>query len=224
MALITRPAGHTDGTPASRFASVNLLPAETTERQRARKIARRFVLAGVGLAVVCGGVWLAQARAINSAEDELAAAEQAHADSQAQLTPLLPVKAFSAAIDQQQTVVGTAMATHTSFSRALTGFAAAWPAGSTMRTLDAVLGTSCAGPDPFQTSTSIGCLTWSVTVPGEQQVRDLTAAIPASPGLVDPYLTGAVRNEGTFDASGTVNFDPQLLTGRFADLLEGVAP
>jgi hypothetical protein len=223
MALITRPAGQTEALSTA-YTSVNLLPGETTERQRARKVAHRFVLAGVGLAVVCGGIWLAQAKAINSAEDDLAAAEQAHADSKAQLAPLLPIKSFSASIDEQQTLVGTSMATHTSFSRAMTGFAAAWPAGSTMRTMDATLGTTCAGPDPFQPAPSIGCLTWSVTVPGEQQVRDLTAAIPTSPGLVAPYLTGAVRNEGTFDASGTVNFDVQLLTGRFADLLEEVTP
>jgi hypothetical protein len=223
MALLTRQAGSSAKSAASAYRSVNLLPAETIERNRASVVARRFVLAGLGLVVVGGGVWLAQANAINSAKDDLAAAEQAHAEARAELTPLQPVKAFSATLDQQQAVVGTAMATHTSFSGALDGFAVAWPAGSTLRTLDAKLGAGCAGPNPFAPAASIGCLTWTVTVPGEQQVRDLTANLETSPGLVEPYLTGAVRNEAVFDANGTANFDSELLTGRFADLLAEVA-
>ncbi len=154
---------------------------------------RRFVLAGVGVAAVGTGIWLAQDSAISSAESELVAAESAHADAQAQLTPLQPVRAFSASLQQQQEVVGTAMAGHTSFARTLDSFAAAWPAGSSLRTLDATLGTGCPGPDPFAPAPSIGCLTWAVTVPGEQQVRDLTAGLATVPGLVSPYLTGAVQ-------------------------------
>ncbi len=227
MAMLTRSAGNRTqqaaGPAVQTNPSVNLLPPETLERKRARVITRRFVLAGVGVAAVATGVWLAQASAISAAESELVAAEAAHADAQARLTPLTPVRAFSASLQQQQEVVGVAMAGQTSFADTLDGFATAWPAGSNLRTLDATLGTGCAGPNPFQPAPSIGCLTWAMTVPGEQQVRDLTANLGTVPGLVSPYLTGAVRNELAFEANGTVNLDPQMLTGRFADLLEGAA-
>ena len=42
---------------------------------------------------------------------------------------------------------------------------------------------------------------------------------------MSPFLTGAVQNTqtGGFDATGTVNFDERLLTGRFKDLVKGAA-
>jgi hypothetical protein len=226
MAMLTRQTGKRapEQSGPSATQAVNLLPAETVQRHRARVIARRFVLAGLGVLVAGAGVWLAQAAAIDSAQTELATAESELADAQSRLEPLQPVKAFSSTLDQQQELIGTSMAQHTSFSRALTGFAGAWPAGSSLRTLDATLGSGCPGPDVFQPAPSIGCLTWAVTVPGERQVRDLAADLETRRGLVSPYLTGVVRQDGTYEATGTVNFDERLLTRRFADLLEEVAP
>jgi hypothetical protein len=229
MAILTLPGatasrGDATGSLPTTFA-VNLLPSETRERQRARVLIRRFVLATFGLVAVGAGVWLAQASAIEMAEQELASAESDLVSTRSELEPLQPVKAFSASLDQQEQLVGTSMALHTSFSRTVDGFAAAWPAGSSLRTLDVVLGAGCAGPDTFEPAPSIGCLTWTVSVPGQGQVRQLTASLDESPGLVSPFLTGAVRAQGTsgFEATGTVNFDDRLLTGRFQELLEGVA-
>jgi hypothetical protein len=229
MAILTRPHGGATrkdtgpGEPTNHV--VNLLPAETVERQQARLLVRRFVLAAVGLVVLGAGLWLAQASAINSAQEQLASSQSDLTDAQARLEPLAPVKAFSASLDQQQQLVGTSMAMHTSFSRVLQSFSAAWPAKSDLRTLDAVLGTGCAGPDTFEPAPSIGCVTWTVSVPGQAQVRQLTAALAHQRGLVSPFLTGAVRSDetGRYDASGTVNFDVRLLTNRFKNLLEEVA-
>ncbi len=78
------------------------------------------------------------------------------------------------------------MATHTSFADALDSFEAAWPAGSSLRTLDAALGAGCPGPEPFQPPASIGCITWSVAVPGEKQVRDLVDDLAGVPGSSRP--------------------------------------
>jgi hypothetical protein len=231
MAILTRP-----GTGSSRRTvsgptrptsyAVNLLPPEAALRQRARVLVRRFVIGAVGLAVVGAGVWLGQASTIASANDELASAESDLAGARSQLEPLQPVKAFSVSLDRQEELVGTSMARHTSFSRTLRGFADAWPAGSNLRTLEASVGTACAGPDTFQPAPSSGCLSWTVSVGGEVQVRRLTASLAKTPGLVSPFLTGAVRDAegGDFEATGTVNFDDRMLTGRFHDLLEGVAP
>jgi hypothetical protein len=230
MAVLTRPGTKSAGAEASGSLPtrhvVNLLPPETLERQRARVLVRRFVLAALGLVVVGAAVWLAQAAAIDTAEQELVAAESDLESAQAELEPLQPVKGFAASLEQQEQLVGTSMALHTSFSRVLDGFAASWPAGSRLRTLDVALGAGCAGPDTFEPAPSIGCVTWTVTVPGETQVRELTASLGDSPGLVSPFLTGAVRDQENrgFEATGTVNFDDRLLTGRFHELLEGVAP
>ena len=128
--------------------AVNLLPAETLQRNHERQLARRFVIAGVGAVALVGAVWPTQAAAIHMAESDLAAAEQAQADARAQLVPLQPIKSFSVAMNQQEAVIGTTMATHTSFADALDSFESAWPAGSSLRTLDAVLGAGCAGPEP----------------------------------------------------------------------------
>jgi hypothetical protein len=228
MAILVHPrdkhSGSATGPAVQANPAVNLLPAETVERYRARAVVRRFVLAAGGVAVVGACLWLAQAAAINAAENDLADAESSLAQTQSQLTPLEPVKAFSAALDQQEEVVGTSMAGQTSFSRALDQFAGAWPRGSSLRTLEGTLGASCPGPDPFQTGESIGCLTWTVSVLGERQVHDLTAGLSGFRGLTSPYLTGATRNEGEFEATGTVNLDQRLLTRRFTDPTEEVAP
>lgn len=200
--------------------SVNLLPAETVERQRERALVRRFLVAGAGAVVVVASVWLAQTVVIQMAKADLAAAEDAQATARADLVPLQPIKAFSAAVAQQEQVIGTTMATHTSFADALDSFRDGWPGGSSLRTLDAALGTPCPGADLFAPAASIGCLTWTVTVPGEEQVRDLVADLGDQHGLVSPYLTGATRAESDFDATGTVNFDDRLLTHRFTDQLE----
>ena len=139
MTILTRQeirAARKDVEPAQPTKhSVNLLPPETVERQRARALLRRFVFAVLALLVVGAGVWLAQASAIQSANDELTAAQSDLASARSRLEPLQAVKAFSASLDGQQQLVGESMARHTSFSRTLQGFAAAFPQGTEARAL-----------------------------------------------------------------------------------------
>lgn len=204
--------------------AVNLLPAETVQRNHERQLARRFVIAGLGAAALVGVVWTTQTAVIHMAKNDLAAAEEAQADARSQLVPLQPIKSFSVAMVQQEVVIGTTMANHTSFADALDSFQAAWPGGSSLRTLDAALGAGCPGPEPFAPPASIGCITWTVAVNGEKQVRDLVDDLSGEAGLVSPYLTGATRNESEFDATGTVNLTDELLTNRFTNQIAEATP
>jgi hypothetical protein len=219
----TSPVSGPTGTPGGMWA-VNLLPAETAQRQAESNLIRRFMVAGVGVVALTGVAWVAQTVVIKVAENDLAVAGVAQQAAQQALARLEPIQTFASAMSQQNEVIGTTMATHTSFADALRGFRSAWPAGSEVQTLDAKLGAGCPGPEPFQPPASIGCITWSVSVPGQKQVRDLVADLSGVPGFVSPYLINAARNESAFDSSGTVNFDDRLLTHRFSDKLSEVTP
>lgn len=204
--------------------AVNLLPPETAQRHAENRLMRRFAVAGVGVVALVGAAWVAQTAVIKHAENELAVAEVTQQAARDALDELRPIQAFASAMGQQDELIGTTMANHTSYSNVLTGFRSAWPSGSDLQSLDATLGEGCAGPEPFAPAPSIGCVTWSVSVPGEKQVRNLVADLDDVDGFVSPYLATATRSESDFDSTGTVNFDDTLLTHRFSDQLPEVTP
>ena len=210
-ALTTRPEAR---------ASVNLLPPSVTERERAGRVAKGFVLAAV---VVVGGlaaIWVLQERAISSAEFDRATATSAEAAARAELEPLQVYGTFAQRIEQQRLAIATTMAQDMSFGRSFDAFSSAWPDATETRTLNLDTAQRCEGSDPFTPGEALACLTFGVTVPNQVVARDLLAELGVTESLVDPFLTAAnVTEEGT-EVDGTVNLDPSLLSHKYDALVE----
>lgn len=210
-------------TLAPRYASVNLIPPETLEKALSRKVAIGFGLTAAAVAVASAGIWTSQGTDIAAAESALELATVELAATRAQYEPLQPVNAFSLSVDKAKRTIGETMASELALSDTLQRFATAMPVGSQVRQMIIEKGTACAGPDPFFEGIGVGCVTWSVLVNGEREVRDLTAALTADKGLFGTYLTSAQRQDPQFEANGTVNIQPDALTHRYDALLNEVA-
>lgn len=185
----TAPAG----TPA-----VNLLSPWSFEAMAARRLRRRFVLAGIGLVLLLTAGWAGQHLRAGQAE-QILAIEQAERSSLAQQTAeLAPVRTFVAAVAKRQQTVSTTMAGEVRFSRLLSELSLATPADAELTSLSVTL-TPAGAPTEGTPAADAG---------GTSAGGDGAAATPSStpttasacPGP-DPFGTRSVI--GCLTLSGT---------------------
>lgn len=235
--------GNSTGTPTPStgpiyvpgLPTVNLVPPKYAAAVEQRQ---RMVQLGFGVIVALGALvllFLGQSTQIALANSHLS-------DKKAALTKVLGQEADPTlvAASNYYTSVGTMEKTATGsmqsevlYSVLLTDFQKDTPAGISYTSLSVATGgaattgsavvsapTTCSSPDPFHTSATIGCITFSASAPNRAAVSALIKALGAdSKNFADPFVasanSGTASNGSGVTFSGTVAITPAMLSGRY---------
>ena len=215
--------------------TVNLLSPASFDRIAARRLRRRFVAAGLVLAIAVGAGWMVQHSRVSATERDVATAQAETSRLTNETHALAPVRVFVDGVAAQQRVAHTAMSGEVYLSRVLDGLRAALPAAARFDTLgvtvvpvdptgatDATTGGAvpvCPGPDPFNTRETIGCVTLAGAAPTRAAVGDLVIALGRSPLFVEPFISTTTTADGsTVSFSGSVGLSDEVRSNRYVDL------
>lgn len=231
----TRPLGkgsdpapqHPDFRPT--LPSVNLLPAKVREDISVVKTRKILVLVAVVLVLVGAGMWWVQGQDIARAEQSVAVAQEANAETQARIDRLAPVNALFSQITGQQELVEQTLAAQPRASRVLRRLIVAADRASTggspirYSTIavsyrgipevgDAL--NECPNPNPFDTAVSIGCVTFSALAGSRAQVSAFLLELEADPFFIGPYVASTTvggSDSRTIAFSGTAAVSTRAL-------------
>ena len=205
---------------------VDLLPGEVRDSMAIARIRNWTLVALLVVGALAGGLWWVQGSTIQQAEDSLAAARQQNAVLQAKLTALGPVNAMYNEITTLQDLVTNTLAAQPQASTVIDRLA---QAGSSVSG-DPIAITnvnvtytgipapgsplsSCPNPDPFGTSITIGCLTFSATASDRDQVSQLLRLLDEDPFFVGPYVTSTTATETAAGTNGNQTRSSVAFTG-----------
>ncbi len=212
---------------------VNLLSPSVFEAMAVRTLRRRFVAAGIGLALLVGGGWGVQhLRSVQA--DKLLTVERGETSRlTAETQELAPVSTYIAAIAGQKVVVKKTMATEAMLSEVLDDLALAMPGGVRVETLSATVGaqdqqtqqkqtgttTPCPAPNPFVRTKSVGCVTLTGTATSRATVGLLVTRLGATGVFVSPYVTTTSTADGAkLTFTGSVAVTAHVYSNRYADI------
>lgn len=224
---------------------VNLLSPWVFDALAVRELRRRFVLAGVVLALLIGAGGTVQHLRAAEAEQVLTI-ERAEGQRLTEETQALaPVRAFVSAVEHHKATVSEAMQHELRFSGLLEGLDAAAPAGVDVESASVTLAppapepapaaegepatapvpaapaaaSPCPGPDPFNTRTVVGCVTLSGTAVDRDAVGDFVINLGDSRLFVEPFINTTTTADGAeLTFTGSVGLSERLFTKRYADL------
>lgn len=217
---------------------VDLLPRYVRTRYESRALRNKFVIAGSALAIMFAGAWGVGSIVNKSNEGEIATYDSQTQEMNMQASALAPYQSYTVNVDAKRETMYTRMSTDLNAGSAASAFSnAANSSGSNITQYsinithaspegDPMGGGSsdCPSPDPFNTTESIGCITFSGTAPGSENVAQLVGALNGTEGFADAYIPSISTAQGgegqaqetTF--SGSVAFDATLRSGRYDDL------
>lgn len=216
---------------------VNLLPPQVGEAMAIARVRRTALLVGALIAVVAGLVWFLQEPAITASQQALATAQAINATEQAQVQALSPIAQMVTQIKGQEALVTSTLTTQPKasvlYSHLLAAARATGAPAMRFTTLSAAyLGapaaggavSSCPNPDPFAAQVAIGCVTFSATAGGRDQVSRLLVALARDPLFVGPYVNSSMLTAqsvggapATVSFTGTVGLTPAGLATHLTD-------
>lgn len=222
-----------DESPVRALPGVNLLSAAEFERMSARRLRRRFVVAGVAMVLLVGGAWAFQHVRVTESR-KLVAVEQAETSRLSSQTQVLaPVRTFVNGVAVQESTVQDAMAGEVYFSEVLDGIRDATPPGAQLATIAVTLAdltgagvdpttgavvSACPGPDPFNTLPVVGCVMLSGTAASRAEVGDLVVELGHSPLFVEPFIsTTTTGGADGVSFGGSVGLSEKVFSLRYGD-------
>jgi hypothetical protein len=212
------PANFTWDSPVR--PSAFLLPNYLTSRRalaRAKKQTARLVVYGlIVLVALCVGSFILRLAADTTLKDK----ESDSAAQKKELASLSEASAFFTGLDLREQTVRETLVADVDYSKVIGAINDALPPGGALGTLTTAYGTSCPGPDPFVEVTSIGCVTFDVTVKSAADVETfITRANSNEAGNVVSFLalSASGGDDGNFGIQATANFTANTFTYRFTD-------
>lgn len=115
---------------------VNLLPREIAERARARRVTIGTVTLVVLFVALLGGLYALKVAEVRAAEEERETVRADVARLEAEVAQLQQYRDLAAELDARNLLLADAMATEISYARVLNDLSLAFPASSSLRTLD----------------------------------------------------------------------------------------
>lgn len=217
---------------------VDLLPQYVQSRYESKALRNKFIIAGSALAIMFAGAWGVGSIVNNSNEGEIATYDSQTQEMNMQASQLAPYQSYTVNVDAKRETMYNRMSTDLNAGSAAGAFAsAARSSGSDITQYSISIthaspegdpmgggSSDCPSPDPFNTTESIGCITFSGTAPGSENVAQLVSALNGTEGFADAYIPSisttqageGQAQETTF--SGSVAFDASLRSGRYDDL------
>lgn len=218
---------------------VNILPPETMRRQRNRTLVRRFVTTGIAIAVVaavCFGGSVALGIVHQRQLDDIRAT---NAGLNGQIAKLQPYASYQSSLDNARKTVSTSLSTDLDVGRLLTDLnsvaarygvtytqiSVTTTSGTTTGTVGGTTASSsatgqCLNPDPFNPSTSIGCITLSGDTQSQANATAFFNQFNSQKGFLNGFISGlttASNSDGGNKSSfnGTVAFDNAFYSNKY---------
>lgn len=237
-------AGRDKSSPESfvpSLPSVNILPPAVTERAHVERLRRTFAVAAGAAVVAVGAVYLLQAGAISSANDDLVAEESLSMQLSAQAAALAPVKVYYATVEANQQTIQQTMSREVLLSDVVEALYATAPVGVDLGTVSvsvdtqpvaadatapvdptAVVSAACPSPDPYVVpGESAGCITITGTSVSRSALGFWQAQVSRSDLFTDLFISSSATaaeagaNAITFAAS--VSVTSAAYVNRYAD-------
>ena len=217
---------------------VNLMPDAVLEEYAANDLRSKFIKVGLGLVAAFAIIWIISfvLGGINQKKIDTISNETSNISQQ--VRSLTPFATYRTEVQAKRTALATQMAqeidpgkinsafgkiaadagfTVTSMSVTVSGVGGA--AGSAGASAPAAGGT-CVNPDPFNSVSGIGCLTFSLTPNEGASIANLyTGLTKADSGFVNAYIPKAVLGAGTNGKKtieGSASFTDTFYTKAYA--------
>lgn len=199
---------------------VNLLPPEIAEERRLRKV--RFALGGVVVLAVAGvvGVYQQQHGSVESAQQQLAEAQQQQAVLAHQLAGLSNVNVVNNEVDSVKALYVSAMGQEIQWSHYLNDLSLSIPDNVWLNSLQAseTSPSATASAGAPGTSSGYGTITFAGTAFTHDDVATWLESLAKEPGYTDPYFSNSAEQADgprvVVKFSSTVSLTQQALSGR----------
>jgi hypothetical protein len=216
---------------------VNLMPDAVLEEYAANDLKAKFIKIGLGIIAGFAIIWAISfilgginQKKIDTISDETSNISQ-------ELRSLTPFATYRTEVQAKRTALATQMAQEIDPGKINSSFSKiASDAGFTVSSLSvsvsgtsasstggapAAAGGTCVNPDPFNSVSGIGCLTFSLTPTGGANIAALYAGLnKADSGFVNAYIPKAVLTAGTGTGANTIDgsasFNDSFFTKAYA--------
>lgn len=201
----------------SRSPRVNLLPREYEERERARRLRSRAILAGVALLVVLAALYALQLWRVGQAETRLAEEQEELAALQAELSRLQEFEELRARRDAATEILTVAMSDEVSVAGIMQDVAAVMPGDAALLVLSADI---VRGQDEEGQALSWGRISGQGETLGGHApgVERFILQLDKIAAFFNIHLSNSTIDQDGFT---TFNFEadlgPEILTGRYVD-------
>ncbi len=233
-----RRSSRTETAATPRFTpslpQADLLSEYVHDTVRATSAKRKIIIVAVGIISLNALIWFGQAPLINAARSGLTASEVSMTEYNEQVNALAPIRDLYGEIIAQKKTVNRTLSSEVLTSTLLRTVADAAPQhGVTLTAVNVgvtgIPGTSegtdvsgCPNPDPFQATTTIGCVTINGTAPSRADAAAFLNSIDQSAAFINAYLSAAQVNEGESRLSFTASV--ALAQAAFSGRYEATAP
>lgn len=204
---------------------VNLLPAAVREDIAVKKVRRRYIAAGILVALGMAGLWYLQGDALSTAELSLQTATSENQHVAAEVKAMTPIKLLTDQIAAQENLVRTTLSSNPQAAAVLShlqeagaqggrqfitlsdvsvtysGIPSAVSAGDPTVVLN-----PCPTPNPFDTQVAVGCVTFTGTAASRQDVANFLIAAGKDPFFVGAYVDSTTLSTDQVNGPATVTF------------------
>lgn len=210
---------------------VNLLPQELAQRARARRVTAATVAGVVVWVALLGGLYALKLAEVADAESQREDVRAEVARLEARVAQLEQYRELADELEARNTLLAQSMATEISYARILNDLSLAFPASSSLMTLNASVSDTAEASPGAEIGESVANVTYtgySVErfAPG---VETVLVEFDKVPVFFNPYLVNAQLEEigetGVTGFNGVVQLGDGSYTRRYADgLPEGDLP
>lgn len=212
-----------------RTPEINIIPAYVLEDYKTAAIRNKFIAVAATLALGFAGLFVYQAVSASQHEQSLDALNARTSELNAEVRQLKVYEQYQQGVLDKRTAIGTTMNTDIALGQIAEALNTAASANGVTITgmsisvnSDPTSGSGeCVNPDPFTTTSSVGCVTFTGTASGRGAVEGFLRELENTNGLVIPYIPNYVSGEGEGGnaISGSVAFTEEFQSQRFAELL-----
>lgn len=187
---------------------VNLLPQEVLDGYTASSLKFKYLKIGAVVVVVFLALFGVSTLSHALSQGEIEKLGQEAVDANVQIRGLQPYEMYKTTVEEKREALSGQMQKNLDVSgimNSLNKVGSDTGIKFTKMSLDTA-STDCVSPDPFNTVTTIGCLTFSAEGSGADSVVNFYSATKDVKGFVNPYLPGdgAVAKEGKSTMEGSI--------------------
>lgn len=216
-----------------RTPEINIIPGYLLEEYKTVDIRNKFIAVVAILALAFTALFVYQSISASSNEQSLNSLNSRIAGLSTEVQELKVYEQYQTGVLEKRTSIGTTMNTEIALGRIAETLNTAATSNGVQLTgmsiavnADPASGTGeCVNPDPFSTTSSVGCVTFTGTATDRTSVEGFLQTLEGTPGLVIPYIPNYVSGEGEGGnaISGSVAFTEEFQSQRYIDLLTELA-
>lgn len=207
--------------------SVNLIPPEIAEARRFQRARALMLLTVAGAAVAVGGLYYQAHHSVQTAQQQLASAQQQETRLQAQAASFHEVVTINAEVAADKALLTEAMGQEIQWSTYLNDLSLKIPANVWLTSLNASEtspGTSTTAT-PGSPASSIGTVTFGGVALSHNDVATWLESLATESGYTDPYFSSStestIGSRKVVNFSSTVQLTPAALSGRYTTTAGG---